>query len=210
MKSHRCSPMRIPQHRLNLEQAHANRRLACDDRHAHRITDVAVSSAASAVTTAVRWLRICSPSRTSMYPYVALRCPTYRENSHANHILHQHLHQTACFKDSKAPPPWVRFPSPAPFSSHRWPMPVNIASPRTVAQQRLLSAATKRHSFIPPLGHPDGCFAQTAFIGELPRAAEFLGLSSAIGNSVFPMATGRRWPPAPRARIVKAAARRAA
>jgi len=27
-----------------------------------------------------------------MYPYVALRCPTYRENSHANHTWRQHSH----------------------------------------------------------------------------------------------------------------------
>jgi hypothetical protein len=62
---------------------------------------------------------------------------------------------------------------------------------------------------IPPLGQSDGCFAQTASIGELPCATEFLGLI-AIGNSVFPMATCGRWPPALRARIVKGAARRAA
>src|SRR6266403_4314747 len=53
--------------------------------------------------------------RTSMYPCVALRCPTYRENSHANHTWHQHSHQTACLKGSEAPSPWVRFPSPAPI-----------------------------------------------------------------------------------------------
>jgi len=29
---------------------------------------------------------------------------------------------------------------------------------------------------IPPLGQSDGCFAQTASIGELPCATEFLGL----------------------------------
>ena len=52
----------------------------------------------------------------SMYPYVVLRGPTYRENSHANHTWHQHSHQTAYFMGSKAPPAWVRFPSPAPFS----------------------------------------------------------------------------------------------
>ena len=38
-----------------------------------------------------------------MYPYVALRCPTYRENSHANHTWHPPSHQTACFKGSEAP-----------------------------------------------------------------------------------------------------------
>jgi hypothetical protein len=47
-------------------------------------------------------------SRTSMYPYVALRGPTYRENSHANHTWHQHSHQTACLKGSEASPVWVR------------------------------------------------------------------------------------------------------
>ena len=51
-----------------------------------------------------------------MYPYVALGGPTYRENSHANHTWRKYSHQTACFKGSEAPPPWVRFPSPAPFS----------------------------------------------------------------------------------------------
>ncbi len=53
--------------------------------------------------------------RPPLYPYAAPRGPTYRENSHANHTWHQHSHQTACFKDSEAPPVWVRFPSPAPF-----------------------------------------------------------------------------------------------
>ena len=54
-------------------------------------------------------------TRTRMYPYVALRGPTYRENSHANHTWHQSSHQIACFKASEAPPAWVRFPSPAPL-----------------------------------------------------------------------------------------------
>jgi hypothetical protein len=49
------------------------------------------------------------------YPHVALRGPTYHENSHANHTWHPPSHQTACFKGSEAPPVWVRFPSPAPF-----------------------------------------------------------------------------------------------
>jgi hypothetical protein len=53
--------------------------------------------------------------RTSVYPYVALRGPTYRENSHANHTWHPQSHQTACSKASEAPPEWVRFPSPAPL-----------------------------------------------------------------------------------------------
>jgi hypothetical protein len=35
-----------------------------------------------------------------MYPYVALRCPTYRENSHANHTWHQHLARTRLFSSS--------------------------------------------------------------------------------------------------------------
>jgi hypothetical protein len=52
---------------------------------------------------------------TSMYPYVALRCPTYLENSHANHTWNPQSHQTACFKGSDAPSVWVRFPSPAPL-----------------------------------------------------------------------------------------------
>jgi hypothetical protein len=50
-----------------------------------------------------------------MYPYVALRCPTYREKSHANHTWHQRSHETACFLVPDAPSLWVRFPSPAPF-----------------------------------------------------------------------------------------------
>ncbi len=33
--------------------------------------------------------------RTPMYPYLALRCPIYRENSHANHTWRQHSHETA-------------------------------------------------------------------------------------------------------------------
>src|ERR1700730_359183 len=53
-----------------------------------------------------------------MYPYVALRCPTYRENSHANHTWHQRSHETACFLVPAAPSPWVRFPSPAPSIFH--------------------------------------------------------------------------------------------
>jgi hypothetical protein len=53
--------------------------------------------------------------RTPMYPYVALRCPTYRENSHANHTWNPQLHQTTYFKSSEAMPVWVRFPSPAPL-----------------------------------------------------------------------------------------------
>src|ERR1700723_637055 len=55
----------------------------------------------------------------SMYPYVALRCPTYRENSHANHTWHQHSHEAACFLVPEAPSPWVRFPSPAPLLRQR-------------------------------------------------------------------------------------------
>jgi hypothetical protein len=54
--------------------------------------------------------------RTPMYPYVALRCPTYRENSHANHTWNPQLHQTTYFEGSEAMPVWVRFPSPAPLS----------------------------------------------------------------------------------------------
>jgi hypothetical protein len=55
----------------------------------------------------------------AMYPYVALRDPTYREKSHANHTWHPHSHQTTCFKDSEALPVWVRFPSPAPLLRQR-------------------------------------------------------------------------------------------
>ena len=53
-------------------------------------------------------------SCTSMFPCVASRCPTYRENSHANHTWHPHPQETACFIVPAAPPLWVRFPSPAP------------------------------------------------------------------------------------------------
>src|ERR1700679_14562 len=49
-----------------------------------------------------------------MYPYVALRSPTYRENSHANHTRNPQARQSACFSAPAAPPVWVRFPSPAP------------------------------------------------------------------------------------------------
>jgi hypothetical protein len=51
----------------------------------------------------------------AMYPYVALRCPRYRENSRANHTWHHHSRQSAYFKGSKVRSPWVRFPSPAPL-----------------------------------------------------------------------------------------------
>lgn len=37
---------------------------------------------------------------------------------------------------------------------------------------------------IPPLAPSDGCFAQTASIGELPCATEFIGLV-AIGTACF-------------------------
>jgi hypothetical protein len=50
-----------------------------------------------------------------MYPYAALRCPTYRENSHANHTWHPPSRQIACFEGSEEMPVWVRFPSPAPL-----------------------------------------------------------------------------------------------
>ena len=53
---------------------------------------------------------------TAVLPYLALRGPTYRKNSHANHTWRQHSHQTACFQGPELPSPWVRFPSPAPFS----------------------------------------------------------------------------------------------
>src|ERR1700722_11605112 len=46
---------------------------------------------------------------------VSLRCPTYRENSHANHTWDPRLRQSACFSAPEAPPAWVRFPSPAPL-----------------------------------------------------------------------------------------------
>jgi hypothetical protein len=59
----------------------------------------------------------CWPTATwhFEYPQVALRGPTYRENSHANHTWHPKSHQTACFKDAEALAVWVRFPSPAPL-----------------------------------------------------------------------------------------------
>ena len=46
---------------------------------------------------------------------VALRCPTYRENSHANHTWHRHSRQSDCFQAPGALPAWVRFPSTAPL-----------------------------------------------------------------------------------------------
>ena len=59
-----------------------------------------------------------------MYPHVALRCPTYRENSHANHTWHPPSRQTACFQVPEATSLWVRFPSPAPLlrqmPGHAW------------------------------------------------------------------------------------------
>ena len=58
---------------------------------------------------------LCAP----MYPYVAVRGPTYRENSHANHTWNPQLHRTACFKASEATSVWVRFPSPAPKPQKR-------------------------------------------------------------------------------------------
>jgi hypothetical protein len=58
--------------------------------------------------------------RTPMYPYVVLCCPTYRENSHANHTWNPQLRQTTYFKDSEAMPVWVRFPSPAPIPPKCW------------------------------------------------------------------------------------------
>jgi len=64
-------------------------------------------------------LKSWSPgSRSSMYPYVASRGPTYRENSHANHTWQSPSHQTFYFIVPDAPPVWVRFPSPAPFSGN--------------------------------------------------------------------------------------------
>jgi hypothetical protein len=53
--------------------------------------------------------------KSGQLSHVSLRCPTYRENSHANHTWNPASRQTACFKGSEAPSPWVRFPSPAPL-----------------------------------------------------------------------------------------------
>src|SRR5258708_35892169 len=75
--------------------------------------------------------------RIPMYPYVALRCPTYRENSHANHTWHQPSHQTACFKGSEAPSLWVRFPSPAPLFVV-WRVPSNRPVPTVSTRLRPL------------------------------------------------------------------------
>jgi hypothetical protein len=47
-----------------------------------------------------------------MYPYVAFRCPTYREISHASHTWHQGSRETACFLV-----PAARLPCG--FDSHR-------------------------------------------------------------------------------------------
>jgi hypothetical protein len=57
----------------------------------------------------------------AMYPYVALRCPTYRENSHANHTWNALLLKTACFIAPGTPSVWVGFPSPAPSSGNARP-----------------------------------------------------------------------------------------
>ena len=76
-----------------------------------------------------------------MYPYVALRGPTYRENSHASHTWHPQSHQTACFKGSVAPAVWVRFPSPAP-ESH--PVRRPLATIGSSAGWRLVSRQAKR------------------------------------------------------------------
>jgi hypothetical protein len=75
-------------------------------------------------------------SCTSMYPYVALRGPTYREISHANHTWHQQSHQTACFNGSEAPSVWVRFPPPAPNPEARG----TLDRPQLLGHQRILSA----------------------------------------------------------------------
>jgi hypothetical protein len=47
----------------------------------------------------------------AMYPYVALRGPTYRENSHANHTWHWHSTKPLVSK--------VRNVRPCGFDSHR-------------------------------------------------------------------------------------------
>lgn len=62
----------------------------------------------------------------AMYPYLALRGPTYRENSHANHTRHPPSHKTACFQGSELPSPWLRFPIARSISGHRRPTTANV------------------------------------------------------------------------------------
>jgi hypothetical protein len=50
-------------------------------------------------------------SHTSMYPYVAVRGPTYRENSHANHTWNRNRTKPLVLKA------WKR--RPCGFDSHR-------------------------------------------------------------------------------------------
>jgi hypothetical protein len=107
-----------------------------------------------------------------MYPYVALRCPTYRENSHANHTWHQGLHETACFLVPAAPSPWVRFPSPAPlFVGSHWPTYTAVASAAcTVFRLRRYGAAKPHSRNLRKTPLPDSmyrnCNAQELFVSS--------------------------------------------
>ena len=59
-----------------------------------------------------RRLKVWSPDpHNSMYPYVALRDPTYLENSHTTHTWHTPSHQIARFEARKK--------CPCGFDSHR-------------------------------------------------------------------------------------------
>jgi Phage integrase, N-terminal SAM-like domain len=50
-------------------------------------------------------LVVSSPGlRPSMYPYAALRGPTYRHNSHAHHTWDSSSHQIACFQAPEGRP----------------------------------------------------------------------------------------------------------
>jgi len=89
-----------------------------DWRPFNRMIDVGGSRGAKAVAILRRHSHL-----SALVIDVALRCPTYRHNSHANHTWDSPLRQSACFSVPEAPPVWVRFPSPAPISVvSRWPM----------------------------------------------------------------------------------------
>src|ERR1700677_4788072 len=77
-------------------------------------------------------------SRASMCPFIALRCPTYRENSHANHTWHQHTQETACFI--------VLADLPRGFDSHR-PLHLQASDPKP-SVVNVSYAAAARENFL--------------------------------------------------------------
>src|SRR3979490_3314204 len=62
-----------------------------------------------------------------MYLCVALLCPTYRENLHANHTWRPSSRQTPCFQAPNAPPAWFDSHRPLQFSLSG----VSLRCPRT-------------------------------------------------------------------------------